>query len=304
MSIAGARWQAVAAAVLFSTGGAGIKAEAFSGVQVSAIRSGVAAVVLLFWLRGRLAWSVPVVLTGAVYAATLTLFVLSTKLTTAANAIFLQSAAPLYILLLGPALLGERFRTRDLVYLGALATGLGLCFSGVTPPTSTAPDPTTGNALGIACSVAWAFTLVALRYVERDPARVGAGLSAVVAGNVIASLGALPFAWPFPSASAGAWATLASLGVFQIGLAYVCLTAAMRRLPALQVSFLLLLEPVLNPVWTWLVLGESPGPWTIAGGVLILTATAAKTAFDARWPQESACHDHPLGPKAPGRLDR
>jgi drug/metabolite transporter (DMT)-like permease len=271
----------VAAAVLFSTGGAGIKAEAFSGLQVSAIRSGVAAIVLLLWLRGRLSWSVPVVLTGVVYAATLTLFVLSTKLTTAANAIFLQSTAPLYILVLGPALLGERIRPRDVVYLCVVAAGLVLCFVGVAPATATAPDPATGNLLGLACSIVWALTLVALRYVGREPSRAGAGMTAVVAGNALASLAALPFAWPFPSASVGAWGTVACLGVFQIGLAYICLTAAMRHLPAFEASLLLLLEPVLNPVWTWAFRGEVPGQWTIAGGALILAATAAKTAWDA-----------------------
>jgi drug/metabolite transporter (DMT)-like permease len=227
---------------------------------------------------------VPVLLASVVYAATLTLFVLSTKLTTAANAIFLQSTAPLYILFLAPVLLGERFRTRDVAFLGALAAGLVLCMADRASATATAPDPATGNLLGVACSMAWALTLVALRYVERDPRRAGGGMTAVLAGNAIACLAALPFAFPFPAAAPGAWATLAYLGVFQIGLAYVCLTAAMRHLPALEASLLLLLEPVLNPIWTWLVRGEAPGPWTIAGGGLILVATGTKAAWDARVP--------------------
>ena len=103
MSAGRARLQVLAAALLFSTGGAGIKVAAFSGLQVSALRSGIAAIALLVFVRGRIVWSLHVVLAGIVYAATLTLFVLSTKLTTAANAIFLQSTAPLYLLLLGPS---------------------------------------------------------------------------------------------------------------------------------------------------------------------------------------------------------
>jgi len=118
-----ARLQVLAAALLFSTGGAGIKVAAFSGLQVSALRSGVAAIALLILVRGRIVWSLPVVLAGIVYAATLTLFVLSTKLTTAANAIFLQSTAPLYLLLLGPLLLSEHFKRRDVIYLLAVALG-------------------------------------------------------------------------------------------------------------------------------------------------------------------------------------
>jgi drug/metabolite transporter (DMT)-like permease len=107
-------------------------------------------------------------------------------------------------------------------------------------------------------------------------------MSAVAVGNLFASVAALPFAWPLPAASAGEWATIVYLGVCQIGLAYVCLTAAIRHLPALEVSLLLLVEPVLNPVWTWIVRGESPGTWTIVGGAIILAATALRSVHDAR----------------------
>ena len=91
-------------------------------------------------------------------------------------------------------------------------------------------------------------------------------MSAVAAGNLFASIAALPFALPLPAASTGEWITIVYLGVCQIGLGYVCLTAGIRHLPALDVSLLLLVEPVLNPVWTWILRGESPGSWTIVGG--------------------------------------
>jgi drug/metabolite transporter (DMT)-like permease len=72
------------------------------------------------------------------------------------------------------------------------------------------------------------------------------------------------------------------LGVFQIALAYVCLSGAIRRLPALEISLLLLLEPVLNPVWTWVIRGETPGAWTVLGGAVIVGATAVRLLVDAR----------------------
>ena len=284
MSHRAARLQALAAALLFSTGGAGIKVSAFTGLQVSALRSGIATVALLMFLRGTLVWSSHVVLAALVYAATLTLFVLSTKLTTAANAIFLQSTAPLYLLLLGPMVLGEHFKRGDFAYFAAVALGMISCFAGRSEATVTAPDPAAGNMLAALCSVTWALTIVALRYVERDHSRLRAGMSAVAFGNLFASVAALPFALPLPEASAGEWATVAYLGVCQIGLAYVCLTAAIRQLPALEVSLLLLVEPVLNPVWTWIIRGEQPGTWTIAGGAIILTATALRSLRDARTP--------------------
>jgi drug/metabolite transporter (DMT)-like permease len=284
-----ARLLAVAAAILFSTGGAGIKVEAFTAAQVSTLRSGIAAIVLWLWLRRldrarRLSWTPGVFVAGLVYAAMLTLFVSATKLTTAANAIFLQSTAPLYLLVLAPLVLGERFRARDLVYLAALAVGLACCFTGRPVATATATNPGLGNLLGAASGLVWALTLISLRYVGRSERSGSGSLTAVVAGNAFACLVALPLALPLPAASAGEWATVLYLGVFQIGLAYLCLAVAISRLPALEISLLLLLEPVLNPIWTWLIRGEDPGRWTIAGGAVIVTATAAKIVYDARRP--------------------
>lgn len=285
-----ARLLAIAAAVLFSTGGAAIKTEAFTGMQVSAVRAGIAAAALLLLVRGRLVWSWPVWGIGAIYAVSLTLFVNATKLTTAANAIFLQATAPLYIVVLGPLLIKERLRVRDAVYLVAVAAGLALCFVASPAASVTAPDPATGNLLGIICSITWALTLIGLRWAERGgsasrhPAhgQAGVGMSAVIAGNVLACVIGLPFAWPLPPAPAGEWATLVYLGVVQIGLAYVCLTRAMAHLSALEVSLLLLLEPVLSPIWAWLVRGEDPGRWVLVGGAVIVAATAVKTIYDAR----------------------
>jgi drug/metabolite transporter (DMT)-like permease len=287
------RLQVFAAAVLFSTGGAGIKAAAFTGLQVSALRSGIAALVLFALLRGvsrrspqaeRVVLSPALLATGIVYAATVTLFVLSTKLTTAANAIFLQATAPLYLLFLGPLVLHERFRGRDVGFLVGVAVGLVLCVIGQPAPTTTAPDPVTGNLLAVVCSITWALTLLGLRYVQRERAQTTAGLTAVTLGNLFASLAAWPFAWPLPSASPVEWGTIAYLGICQIGVAYVFLTSAIRVLPALEVSLLLLIEPVLNPIWTWMIRGEHPGGFTIAGGAIIIAATAIKSVYDARVP--------------------
>ena len=283
-----ARLLAIAAAVLFSTGGAGIKVESFSAAQVSFVRSGVAAVVLLLWLGGRFPWRPSAIAAGVVYAATLTLFVWATKLTTAANAIFLQSAAPLYVLVLAPFVLHERARRRDLLYLAALTGGMTLCFVGRPDATATAPNPAFGNWLGAASGLAWAVTLLTLRKIGRDDESGKATVAAVVAGNLIACAVALPFALPLPSAPAGEWATLVYLGMFQIGLAYICLTRSISRLPALEVSLLLLLEPVLNPIWTWMIRGEAPGGWTIAGGAVINGSTAIRAIVDAARPEGPA----------------
>jgi drug/metabolite transporter (DMT)-like permease len=278
VSTAGARWLVLASALLFSTGGAAIKTAAFSAAQVSAVRSGIAAVVLAVYLQsvrgGRLTITRGLLTAGVLYATTLTLFVAANKLTTAANAIFIQAAAPLYILVLGPPVLGERWTSRDLAHVGALAVGLALCFAGQQAPSVSAPDPATGNLLAALAGATWAGTLLFLRHLGKSGTDETGGLRAVIVGNVMAFLVAVPFAWPPPSAPAAAWATVVYLGVFQIGLAYVFFTRAIRRVSALEASLLLLIEPVLNPMWTWLVHGESPGGFTIVGGGVIVAATA------------------------------
>ncbi len=285
-----ARLQVFAAALLFSIGGAGIKACALTSWQIAGFRSGVAAILLLALLpESRRAWSGRALLVGAAYAATMLLFVLANKLTTSANTIFLQSTAPLYILLLGPWLLGERNRASDLVVMAMVAAGLAMFFVGSEAPVRTAPDPLRGNILAVAAGVAWALTIMGMRWLGREE-RSGRGsmMPAVIAGNLLALLVSLPFALPVSYARPVDWTIVLGLGTVQIGLAYVFLTRALRRVPAFEAVILLLLEPALNPVWAWLIHGERPGPWPLVGGGLILGATGLKTWNDTRGPRRPA----------------
>lgn len=292
-----ARLEVLAAALLFSTGGAAIKATTLTAWQVASFRSGIAVLALVLLLPGarrpwRHGWGMVGV--GAAYGATLVLFVIGNKLTTAANTIFLQSTAPLYVLALAPWWLGERARRRDLVYMAALAVGMSLFFVGQRQPDALAPDPLTGNLLAALAGVTWGLTLLGLRSLGRrdDVDAGGAGAAAVMVGNLFAFAVCLPWAVPGLASVEGIttvraigsldWAMVAFLGVFQIAIAYVFLTRGLRRVAALEASLLLLVEPVLNPVWAWLFHGEEPGSWAVAGGAVILAATLAKSVVDAR----------------------
>ena len=278
-----ARFQLAAAAVLFSTGGAAIKAAAFTGWQVASFRSGVAALAILFmWPPARRGWSVRAVLVGFTYAACLTLFVLANRLTTAANTIFLQSTAPLYLLVLGPWLLKEPTRRQDLVFMAAVGLGLALFFVSAETPMATAPDPMKGNLLALASGFFWALTVCGLRWMGAAGGEHGSPVAAVVSGNLTAFLIALPMALPLGPHAPVDWAVIVYLGVFQIALAYVFVTSALRHIPALEASLILLIEPVLNPVWAWLIQGERPGAWAVLGGAIILGATTLKGWLDAR----------------------
>lgn len=312
------RLQLLAAAALFSTGGAAIKAVHFSGWPVACLRSAIAAAALLLLLpQVRRRPTSRILVVAACYAVTMILFVLANKLTTAASTIYLQAAAPLFVLLLSPWLLGERIRRGDLLSMAAIALGLVLLVTGLEPASATAPMPLRGNLLAAFSGLTWALTIMGMRGLGRggghgaaggesgeasSPGNSGAGGSSgpaggafggtgeasgdpIVAafwGNVLAAAAALPMTVPLPASHASDWLVLAFLGLFQIALAYVLLARGVGGVPALEASLLLMLEPVLNPLWAWLAHGERIGPRVLAGGALILAATLLNSWHDAR----------------------
>jgi drug/metabolite transporter, DME family len=275
-----ARIQIMLGALLFSTGGVAIKASTFSGWQVSGFRSLIAALVLIVCLkqaRRGVTWRSFVV--ALPYAATFVLYALANKATTAANAIFLQDTAPLYLLLLGPLALGEPVRRSDALLMCALAVGLALIFLGSSAPLATAPAPGFGNGLAAASGVSWALTILGLRWLAVRGVTSGEHpATAVVAGSLLAALVSGLFAFPVSAPTFANWSVVIYLGVFQIALPYVLITDGVREVGALESSLLLLIEPVFAPLWAWLVLAETPAGLALLGGALILAAAVTHTA--------------------------
>jgi DME family drug/metabolite transporter len=284
-----ARLQLVLAAVCFSTAGAAIKWCALTGWQVAAFRALVAMGAILALIpEARRSWSRQAAVVGIAYAGAGLLFVLANKLTTAANTVFLQATSPLFVVLLAPWLLRERVTTRDWAFLAVMGGGLALLFVGGTRTFATAPNPVLGNVLAAGSAVAWACTVTGYRWLGRDsrgPAEArGAVASAAASGNLIVFLVSLPWTVPLTAARAADWLVVLYLGVFQLGLAYVFLSRAITEVTALEASLFLLVEPVLSPIWAWLLHGETPGPLALLGGAVILTATAYKSQADAQVP--------------------
>jgi drug/metabolite transporter (DMT)-like permease len=284
------RLEVLLTALLFSTGGTVIKAVSMTGWQVAGLRSAVAAAFLLWVMpSARRGWTWRTVAVGGAYSGALICYVLANKLTTAASTIFLYSTAPLYILILGPFVLGEPVRRRDAMVMLALLAGMSLFFLDVDPVSTSAPRPLLGNVLASLGGFFWALVVVGLRWLGRGQHSTrGGSVAAVVAGNLIAALVCLPMALPVGTTSSTDWLMIAYLGIIQVGLAYVIFTRALGRLPALEVSLLLLIEPVLNPLWAWLVHGETPGLGARFGGLLILSATAAAILIGARHSDEES----------------
>lgn len=276
------RSKIIAAAVLFSTGGAAIKWCGFGAWQLAACRATIAMTTIFVLLpEARRGWSWRTVIVGFAYAATTLLYVQANKHTTAASAIFLQSTSPLFILLLAPLLLGEHATRRDVTQMAVMGAGMTLFLFGVDQPSATAPNPALGNVLAAICSVTWTFTVIGYRWIVARGSSVAA---AAVSGNLTAAIISWIMAQPLASGRPADWAVVVFLGVCQLGIPYLFLTRAVPKVRALEVGLFLLIEPVLNPIWAWLVHGETPGVTTLAGGALILGATAVRMIFDVRQP--------------------
>ena len=279
-----ARLAVLGAALLVSTGGAAIKGTTLTAFQVAGFRSAVAAVALVLLLpAARRGFGWDLLPAAFAYAGTLVCFVLATKLTTAAAAIFLQSTAPIWILLLAPLLLKEPIRLADLPTVGLAAIGLALVFLGSRDPAATAPRPELGNLFALASGLFYALMMVTMRRLSRDSAAgVDRSLAATVLGNGLAFAFTLPLALPVGSVRSADVAAILYLGVVQIGLAYWLFSKGLKRLPALEVSLLVLLEPVLNPVWTWWLHGERPSGLAIVGGAILIGAILAQALVNRR----------------------
>lgn len=216
------------------------------------------------------------VLASLLYAALLLLFVLATKETTAANAIFLQYTAPLYVLILEPLLYREKFRRRDLLTVIACVIGMSLFFVG-----KLRPQDVTGNLLALASGLCFAFYFLLLRH---PSARKVNRASSVIYGNLLVVLLCAPAGLAvLPNVSGFDALAVLYLGVVQIGVAYTLFTLGMARgIRSLDAGIVGYIEPVLNPIWVFLVLGERPSQWALIGGAIIISAVVAHTTLKAK----------------------
>jgi drug/metabolite transporter (DMT)-like permease len=287
--------QLLVAAALFSTAGAAIKATQLGSWPVAGLRSLVAAGVICAFLPlvlRRRSWTGIGVGVALSYALTVVLFVHANKLTTSASAIFLQLTAPLYVALLGPWLLRESFRWRHAVLTLWLGFGLVLLMSGSDLPSRTAAAPLYGNILALVSGLCYGLTILGLRHLgrarvdrlESTGVRTAPAAFAVALGNLFAFLICLPAIVPAELAAGNAmdWSVVVYLGLFQLGLGYVLVTRGVETVPAVEASFLLLLEPVLNPLWTLLLLGERAGIMTLLGGAVIVAGAMANIWLETR----------------------
>jgi DME family drug/metabolite transporter len=266
------------AAILWSTGGLFIKATDLSAIELSFGRSLLAAITIaIFTRREGLGINRISAITSILYAALLILFVLATKLTTAANAIFLQYTAPVYVLILEPLFYKEQFRRRDFVTVAACVGGMSLFFVG-----KLRPQDVRGNLFALASGVCFALFFLLLRHSKaRDVNRA----SSAIYGNLIVVLVCAPafLAAARRGISAGDVGRIAYLGIVQIGFAYLLFTLAMARgVRSLDAGIIGYIEPVLNPIWVFLFIGEQPSGWAIVGGAIIIASVISHMLIETK----------------------
>ncbi len=277
----------VAAAALWSINGALIKhvyagGTGPSGVVIAFYRSLFAGLVLLPLARGN--WPTllrsgaaaargsslrsvrPAAIACVIFFTLMTVcFVVANLATEAANAIILQYTSTFWIFLLSPVLLGEKASARDIWILALAIVGIAIIFVG------NASSGMFGLLNGLGSGLFFGLlTMMIRRLRNSDPAAVtvfnNLG-SAVLILPVVLIAGGLIVA---PSV----WFWLVFMGVVQFGIPYYLFSLGLARVPAHQAALITLLEPVLNPVWTYVVVGETVPPATLAGGGVILVALA------------------------------
>ncbi len=259
-------------ATLWSTSGVLIKMISWGPIAILAGRSLFSSIVFLVYLRRiPTKWTWWKFSASIGYILTQLLFITATKLTTAANAIFLQYTAPIYVILLAFWFLREKPSRADWVSMVVIFLGMFLFFGD-----KLSTNGIYGNILAILSGMSLALMMVSLR-AQKD----GVPAESFLAANLFSAIVGFPFilkeTWTINS-----WLIILFLGVVQIGLSNLLFSKAIKHVPALEANLVSTLEPVLNPVWVFLILGESMGPSALIGGLVVLGGVIFSAVSSAR----------------------
>lgn len=259
----------VLAAILWSTGGILIKLIDWNPIAISGSRSLIASMIILAYMKKpKITKSKPLFLGAVAYAATVFMFVIANKLTTSANVILLQFTAPIFVALLSAWLLHEKIVKVDIIAIVFVFLGMTLFFV-----QNISYGNTLGNVLAILSGFFLACTTIALR-LQKD----GSAIESTFLGNVITFTIAIPFILQVkPDIRSIIFILI--LGIFQLGISYVFYVNGLKYVTALEGILVTVLEPILNPVWVFLISGEKPGIFAILGGIIVVGSVIARGVY-------------------------
>lgn len=245
-----------------------IKSVSWNAMAVTGARSFISAFVISLYLkRFKLRLTKDMLIAAFFYALMVTTFVGANKLTTAANAIFLQYTAPVYVAVFGNLILGEKMNISDYVALVFVFLGMALFFS-----ERISSGNLVGNLLAILSGLAFGFFIIFLRKQKNaQPAE------SVVMGNIIAAAIGLPFVFQERITSSDIIGIIL-LGVIQLGLSYIFYSIAITKVKAFEAALIAVIEPILNPIWVLLITGEYPSKYALIGGAVIVASITLRYA--------------------------
>ncbi|MGB7603902.1 MAG: DMT family transporter [Lutisporaceae bacterium] len=257
----------VLTSILWSSGGILIKLVKVGPLAVSGLRSLIAATIIYIYLRKpKFTWSLYQVLGGVAYASMAVSFVVATRLTTAANAVMLQYTAPIYVAILGSLILKEKVGTKDIIAIVITFVGIIMFFAD-----SFTAGRLGGNILAIVSGFCFALFIVCTRQQkEASP------METILLGNLFTAIVCIPFIVGVRY-DLGSITGIILLGIVQFGIPYVLYGIAIKHICALDAVMIAAIEPILNPVWVFLFMGEIPGGWAVLGGIIVLIAITFKS---------------------------
>lgn len=257
----------LASAILWSSGGVFIKLISLNAYQLSVFRSSLAALVFLILFRKVVLYANGfAILNSFFYVVVLIFFVLATKLTTAANAIFLQYTAPIYVLIFEPIINKTKYEKINVITIIICFFGMILFFMG-----ELSPGHLEGNLAALLSGVAFAAFFLGMRKNKSEYQ-----FSSIFYGNIFIALICLPSLFSLDFLNSTDLIMVSYLGIFQIGLAYAIFSYGLKRVYAVEASIIGMIEPVLNPVWVFFGYGEVPSFTAIIGGIIILTTISIR----------------------------
>lgn len=263
----------ITAALLWSTGGLFIKLISLDAYQLSFYRSIFSALTFILLFRKKVfVFNFSIFLNGIFYAGILILFVVATKLTTAANAIFLQYTAPIYVLIFEPLILKTKLKAINIISVFIAFLGMTLFFVGEISSTHLE-----GNFVALLSGICFAAFLIGIRK-SSEEFRV----PSIFWGNIFIPIFCFNSVYPEFNINLDNFLMVAYLGIFQIGLAYAIFTYSIKRIEGIEAALIAMIEPVMNPIWVYLGYGEKPSPFAILGGLIILTTITVRTIISEK----------------------
>lgn len=251
----------IPAALLWSLGGLLIKMIDWNPLAIAGTRSGISALIIYFYMgKPKLKWNKIQVAGAVAYMGTVLLYVVANKMTTAANTILLQFTSPIWVAIFGGWFLGEKTTFRDWIFVIIVIFGISLFFID-----QLSPEGFWGNIFALISGISFGWVTLLMRKQKSE-----SPIQSILLGNILTFLITFPFMFSQPPTEYSDWTALLILGIFQLGISYILYSEAIRYVTALSSILITMIEPILNPIWVFIIVGEIPGQWALVGGMIVI----------------------------------